>query len=71
MMLSMETLPIKPVKKSSSVMFEFMRRRAGRRVRIRVSLEEEIGHLQPIHPHVSGVLTNVCQTPFLQVRKNT
>lgn len=37
-MLSMETLPIKPVKKSSSVMLEFMSRRAGRRVSIRVNL---------------------------------
>lgn len=38
MMLSMGTFPISPVKKSSSVMLELIRRSAGRRIRVRASL---------------------------------
>lgn len=38
MMLSMGTFPINPVKKSSSVMLELIRRSAGSRIRVRASL---------------------------------
>lgn len=48
-MLSMETLPIKPVKKSSSVMLEFMSRRAGRRVSIRVNLGRQKNFSEAVH----------------------
>ncbi|KAG8548569.1 hypothetical protein GDO81_024932 [Engystomops pustulosus] len=40
MMLSMGTLPMRPVKKSSSVMLELISLRAGSRTRIRASLQE-------------------------------
>lgn len=42
-MLSIETLPMRPVKKSSSVMLELMSLRAGRRTRILANLEERAG----------------------------
>lgn len=43
MMLSMGTFPIRPVKKSSSVMLELIRRSAGRRIRVRASLPIQTG----------------------------
>lgn len=42
MMLSMGTFPISPVKKSSSVMLELIRRSAGRRISVRANLQIQL-----------------------------
>ena len=64
-MLSIETLPINPVKKSSSVMLEFIRRRAGSRVKIRVNLRKHTNISVdglPVDDLIVNVLYSSCRT---------